>query len=80
MLMAATYVVLNARFFRFLAERVSVPRLIAGALMHCCYHVYAAATYALVTVWLRLGDRAGSDRRGGRVFVRSAETASAVKP
>ena len=80
-LMAATYVALNARFFRFLAERVNVSRLIAGASMHYCYHVYAAATYALVTARLRLGDVSpGPGRARERVFVRSAETASAVKP
>ena len=48
------YSVSNARFFGFLARKLSPPRVLGAIAMHWCYHLYSSATFALVLVQSRL--------------------------
>lgn len=48
----AGYVALNSRFFAFLFRVAGLRAGFAGMILHWCYHLYASATYALVTAGL----------------------------
>jgi len=46
------YIALNARFFAFLFRAGGLRAGLAGLIFHWCYHIYASATFALVTAGL----------------------------
>ncbi|CAA9532790.1 MAG: hypothetical protein AVDCRST_MAG91-3122 [uncultured Sphingomonadaceae bacterium] len=50
----AGYVIGNRGFFGFLARRLPPHTLPGAAAMHWCYHLYASATFALVTTSRRV--------------------------
>lgn len=63
---AAGYFIGNRHFFDFLARRLPLAALPAAVAMHWCYHVYASATFALVTTSRRVSrylDGASALRR-----------------
>jgi GT2 family glycosyltransferase len=49
---ASLYLWLNRGFFRLLASRGS-GLAVGGSLLHAAYHLYAAATFVLVQLWVR---------------------------
>lgn len=51
---AVGYVIGNRGFFGFLARRLPRRALPGAAAMHWCYHIYASATFALVTASRRI--------------------------
>jgi GT2 family glycosyltransferase len=53
---AAGYVIGNRDFFGFLARRLPWRALPGAAAMHWCYHVYASATFAVVTASRRVSQ------------------------
>ena len=47
------YVVLNRRFFEFLQQRMTAGQTICAIGLHWCYHLYSAATFAVIAIEAR---------------------------
>ncbi len=74
MAMSALYLFLNGRFFLFLARAGGIRPLIAGVFLHWCYHLYASATFALVSAGL------APFKRRNRIIAATTGSTQATRP
>ena len=70
----ATYVGLNVRFLAFLFRSGGMRAGVAGTILHWCYHIYASATFAVVTALFR------PLRTRNRIITATAGRTQATRP
>jgi len=56
---AIGYVWINLAFFGLLRRTLPLHRFLGAMLLHWCYHIYSTATFAIVTLAVRLRGRRG---------------------
>jgi len=73
-LSVVAYLSLNARFVAFLFRSGGLRAGAAGTILHWCYHVYASATFAVVTAFFP------SPRTRNRIMAATAGRTHATRP